>query len=123
MRRVVVLPQPLGPSSATMLPGSMLSETRSTARDAPKILVSSARRSAAGVARTRSGSERFVVFLDQMRAQRIDKGPIGAENAHLIHLRLRIGHVFLDIRLKAEAGKRGRGQCLLRQQLLRVGAQ
>ena len=32
MRTVVVLPQPLDPSSATMLPGSMFRELRSTAR-------------------------------------------------------------------------------------------
>src|ERR1700742_1074889 len=101
MRNVVVLPQPLGPSSATMLPGSMLSETRSTARDAPKILVSSARRSAAGGVDTRSGPERFVVFLDQVRAHRVDEGPIGAEDPHLVHLRFRIGHIFLDLRLEA----------------------
>ena len=31
MRSIVVLPQPLGPSSATMLPGSMLNDTSSTA--------------------------------------------------------------------------------------------
>ena len=35
MRNVVVLPQPLGPSSATMLPGSIDRDRRSTARVAP----------------------------------------------------------------------------------------
>src|SRR6202041_656239 len=123
MRRVVVLPQPLGPSSATMLPGSMLSETRSTAREAPKILVSSARRSAAGAGRTRSGSEDFVVLLDELRAHGIDERPVGAEDTHLAHLCFRIGHVFFDVGLEAEPAERGGGKGLLGEQLLDVGAQ
>src|SRR3984885_15791101 len=112
MRRVVVLPQPLGPSSATMLPGSMLSETRSTAREAPKILVSSARRSAAGAVRTRSGSEDFVVLLDELRAHGIDERPVGAEDTHLAHLCFRIGHVFFDVGLEAKPAGRGGGKGL-----------
>src|SRR5215469_14405541 len=112
MRSVVVLPQPLGPSRATMLLGSMPSETRSTARVAPKILVSSARRKAAG-AGTRLRPEDFVVFFDQVRPGRIDQGPVGTEDLHLVHLRLGICHVFLDLRLEAEAAQRGGGEGLL----------
>src|SRR5262245_17068533 len=122
MRNVVVLPQPLGPSSATMLPGSMPSETRSTARVAPKILVGSARRSAAGAeAGTRSRPEDFVVFFDEVRPGRVDQDPVGVEDLHLVHLRLGIRHVFLDLRLETETAERGSGQGLLGKQLLHVG--
>ncbi len=56
---VVVLPEPLGPSSVTKLPAGMSSETSSTAVTAPKRLVSRSRRSAApaGAARGAGAAE------------------------------------------------------------------
>ena len=63
MRSVVVLPQPLGPSSATMLPGSMRSDTRSTARVVPNCLINSRRRTGAAMIGPASGTEDLIVLL------------------------------------------------------------
>src|SRR5260370_32265556 len=107
MRNVVVLPHPLGPSSATMLPGSIVKDRRSTALVLPNSLVSSRSRTAAGAAST---AKDLVVLFEELGAYGIDEGVIGAEDRHLVHLRLRVGHVFCDIGLELQTADRRRGK-------------
>src|SRR5713226_3585061 len=103
IRNVVVLPHPLGPSSATMLPGSIVKDSRSTALVLPNSLVSSRSRTAAGAA---SAAKDLVVLFEEAGAYGIDEGVIGGEDRHLVHLRLRVGHVFCDIRFELQTGDR-----------------
>src|SRR5712691_11861168 len=110
IRKVVVLPHPLGPSSATMLPGSIVNDRRSTALVSPNSLVSSRSRTAAGAAfDPASTTEDLVVLFEELGTHEINESPIGAEDRHFVHLRLRVGHVFCDIRLELQTGDRRRG--------------
>src|SRR5882724_9165276 len=102
MRRVVVLPQPEGPSSATILPGSSDSDTRSTALVSRNCFVSARSRNATAGART-SAAEDLVVGFEELGADRVDEGPVRAEDPHLAHLGFGIGKVFCDIRLELQA--------------------
>src|SRR6266849_7338349 len=120
IRNVVVLPHPLGPSSATMLPGSIVNDRRSTALVLPNSLVSSRSRTAAGAAST---AKDLVVLFEELGAYGIDEAVIGAEDRHLVHLRLRVGHVFCDIRFELQTGDRRRGKGCFGEASLHIGVE
>src|SRR5713226_9059816 len=120
IRNVVVLPHPLGPSSATMLPGSIVKYSRSTALVLPNSLVSSRSRTAAGAA---SAAKDLVVLFEEPGAYGIDEGVIGAEDCHLVHLRLRVGHVFCDIGLELQTADRRRGKGCFGEASLHAGVE
>src|SRR6266851_5780090 len=122
IRRVVVLPQPEGPSRATMLPGSMVSDSRSTALVSRNIFVSSRSRNETAGERP-SAAEDLVVLFEELWPDGIDKGPVRAEDAHLVHLGFWIGKVFCDIRLELQASDGRRRQARLRKPLLHAGVE
>src|SRR5215469_7567188 len=117
MRRVVVLPHPDGPSRATILPGSNVSDSRSTALVSRKSLVSSCSCSETAAER-RSAAEDLIILFEELWPDGVDEGPIRAEDPHLIHLGLGIGKVFCDIRLELQASDGRRRQARLSQALL-----
>src|SRR6266478_7966485 len=122
IRRVVVLPQPEGPSRATMLPGSSVSDSRSTALVSRNIFVSSRSRNETAGERSLA-AENLVVLFEELWPDGIDKGPIRAEDPHLVHLGLRIGKVFCDIRLELQASNGRRRQASLGKALLHAGVE
>src|ERR1700730_15166134 len=114
IRRVVVLPQPEGPSRATMLPASIVSDSRSTALVSRNIFVSSRSRNETAGERS-SAAEDLVVLFEELWPDGIDKGPVGTEDPHLVHLGFWIGKVFCDIRLELQASDGRRRQARLAQ--------
>src|ERR1700730_358224 len=122
IRRVVVLPQPEGPSRATMLPGSIVSDNRSTALVSRNIFVSSRSRNETAGERS-SAAEDLVVLFEELWPDGIDKGPVRAEDPHLVHFGFWIGKVFCDIRLELQATDGRRRQACLGKPLLHAGVE
>src|SRR5215470_16704233 len=91
MRRHVVLPQPLGPSSATMLPGSIVNDTSSTAVTRWYCLLSACKRTSAEFMDRGLAGEELVVAFQHGRPTWDDEVPVGREQAHVDHLALRVG--------------------------------
>src|SRR6266446_3804393 len=122
IRKVVVLPQPEGPSRATMLPGSSVSDSRSTALVSRNFFVNSRSRNETAGERS-SAAEDLVVLFEELWPDGIDKRPVRAEDPHLVHLGLRIGKVFCDIRLELQASDGRRRQARLGKPLLHAGVE
>src|SRR5882757_4173248 len=92
MRNVVVLPQPLGPSSATNSPAPMRSVTPSTAVLVPNTFVKPEMARSVALSATASAPEDLVELVQDGAALRVDLLPVEHVELHLAHARLGIGN-------------------------------
>src|SRR5258708_33942711 len=118
MRNVVVLPQPLGPSSATSSPAAMRSVTLSTAVLVANTFVKPEMARSVALSVTASAPEDLVELIQDGAALRIDLLPVEHVELHLAHARLGIGNDRGGLGIELDAGHRRRGSGIFRHTLL-----
>src|SRR5580692_3969650 len=106
MRRHVVLPHPLGPSSATIWPGSIVSDTSSTATVRLYSLLRRSSLTSEDFMAASSAREYLIVALQPGAAARNDELPVRREQPEICRLGVGISEELRRLRLEVDAADR-----------------